>query len=66
MTTRVGNGLGDYVEVDNGPRFVPSRSGPRVDNVLQSLRNFATLSEALRIGTAGVDVGVSAAGLERG
>ncbi len=49
MTTRVGNGLGDYVVVDDGPRFVPSRAGPRVDNVLQSLRNFATLSEALRI-----------------
>jgi len=49
MTTRVGNGLGDYVVVDEGPDQVASRTGPRVENVLQSLRNFATLSEALRI-----------------
>jgi len=49
MTTRVGNGLGDYVVVDDGPDRVASRAGPRVENVLQSLRNFATLSEALRI-----------------
>ena len=49
MTTRVGNGLGDYVVVDDGPDRVASRAEPRVENVLQSLRNFATLSEALRI-----------------
>ena len=49
MTTRVGNGRGDYITVDSGPEFVPSRGGLRLDSLLQSVRDFATLSEALRI-----------------
>jgi hypothetical protein len=49
MTTRVGNGRGDYITVEDGPEFVPSRRGIRVDGILQSVRDFATLSEALRI-----------------
>ena len=49
MTTRVGNGRGDYITVDDGPKFVPSQRGIRFDGIVQSVRDFATLSEALRI-----------------
>lgn len=54
MNARVGDGYGDYVTVDNGPTFETSRSAFSVEGVMQSLRNFATLSEALRILGAGV------------
>ena len=53
MNARVGDGFGDYVTVDHGsddgPTFETSRSGFSVEGVMQSLRNFATLSEALRM-----------------
>ncbi|MGB5258004.1 MAG: hypothetical protein WBN07_05605 [Woeseiaceae bacterium] len=53
MNARVGDGFGDYVTVDNGPdngpTFVASRARFSVEGVMQSVRNFATLSEALRI-----------------
>ena len=49
MNARVADGLGDYVTVDDGPTFAASRSGFSVEGVMQSVRNFATLSEALRI-----------------
>ena len=49
MNTRVADGFGNYMSDDNGPVFVPSRSGFSVEGVMQSVRNFATLSEVLRI-----------------
>ncbi len=39
---------------DNGPEFETSRSGFSVEGVMQSVRNFATLSEVLRITGAAV------------
>ena len=35
--------------VDNGPHFVPSTSRFDVDRIMHSIRNFATVSEALRV-----------------
>ena len=40
--------------VDDVPDSVPTNSRFSVDGVMQSIRNFATLSEALRILGAGV------------
>ncbi len=48
MSTRVADGFGNYVS-DDGPAFIPSRSAFSVESVMQSVRNFATLSEVLRI-----------------
>ncbi|RLA30822.1 MAG: hypothetical protein DRR11_12410, partial [Gammaproteobacteria bacterium] len=39
---------------DNGPEFETSRSGFSVEGVMQSVRNFASLSEALRMVGAAV------------
>lgn len=39
---------------DNGPKFEKTRSGFSVEGVMQSVRNFATLSEALRVVGAAV------------
>ena len=45
---------GDYASED-GPQFAPSRSRFDADRIMQSIRNFATVSEALRIlGAAGL------------
>ena len=44
----------DEPVVDDGAEFVPASSRFSVDGVMQSIRNFATLSEALRILGAGV------------
>ena len=49
MTARVGNGQGDYLLDEDGPDIIASRSGLRIESIVQSVRNFATLSEALRI-----------------
>ena len=54
MNTRVADGYGDYLSDDKGPVFVKSRAGFSVDSIMQSVRNFATLSEALRIMGAAV------------
>lgn len=54
MTRKVGDGLGGYTIVDDGPEVVPMSARLRVEHILQSVRNFATLSEALRILGAGV------------
>jgi len=45
--------LGEPV-VDQDPIFVPSSSGHSKESILQSLQNFATISEALRFLGAGV------------
>ena len=45
MNTRVAQGP----NIDHGPQFVPSHSRFDVDRILYSIRNFATVSEALRI-----------------
>ncbi len=49
MNTRVADGYGDYLSDDEGPVFVRSRARFSVEGIMQSVRNFATLSEALRI-----------------
>jgi len=49
MNTRVADGFGDYLSTDDGPAFERSRSRLSVDSIMQSVRNFATLSEVLRI-----------------
>ena len=49
MNTRVANAFDDELEVQHGPHFVPKSSGFDVDRIMHSIRNFATLSEALRI-----------------
>jgi hypothetical protein len=54
MNTRVADGFGDYVSVDEEPVFERSDSKLSVDGIMQSVRNFATLSEALRIVGAAV------------
>ena len=36
-------------DVDHGPQFVPSTSRFDVERIVHSIRNFATLSEGLRI-----------------
>ena len=61
MNTQVADGFGSYRDDhrddyadDNGPVFVPPRRGLSVDGVMQSVRNFATLSEILRISGAAI------------
>jgi len=49
MNTQVGDGLGGYMTVEKGPKFQGRRSEHKVESILRSVRNFATLSEALRI-----------------
>ena len=48
MNTRVANQYDDY-HVDSGPEFEPRNSRFDVDRIMDSIRNFATVSEALRI-----------------
>jgi hypothetical protein len=48
MNTRVA-AFDDNLRTDDGPVTERSRSGFSVDGVMQSVRNFATLSEALRL-----------------
>jgi hypothetical protein len=54
MNTTTVNELGEYLADDSEPELVSPRSGMSVEGVMQSVRNFATLSEALRILGAGV------------
>ena len=54
MNTRVSGSLDDGPVDNSGPHFVPSNSRFSVDSVVESIRNFTTLSEALRILGAGV------------
>lgn len=49
MNTRVARALDDNFEGRGGPQFNPSSSRFDIDRILHSIRNFATLSEALRI-----------------
>ena len=49
MNARVGDGLGGYVTAEKSPRYQEPRSENKVESILRSVRNFATLSEALRI-----------------
>ena len=49
MSTRVADGYGDFANVQDGPKFVESRRSFTVEGIAESVRNFATLSEALRI-----------------
>ena len=50
MNTQVAEGFGDIADdMDNGPTFVPRRRSFSADGIAQSIRNFATLSEALRV-----------------
>ena len=49
MNARVGDGLGGYVTVDKGPEFKKAEPGHKLEGIVRSIRNFATLSEALRI-----------------
>ncbi len=54
MNTRVADGFGDYIDESEARTYVTSRSSFSVDGIMQSVRNFATLSEALRILGAGI------------
>jgi len=49
MNTRAAAGFAELGKADNGPTFVPRRRGLSADAIAESLRNFATLSEALRV-----------------
>ena len=49
MNTRVADRFDDDYHVDLGPQFVPRTSRFDVDRIMNSIRNFATVSEALRI-----------------
>lgn len=49
MNTRVARALDDNYEGRRGPQFIPSNSRFDIDRIMHSIRNFATLSEALRI-----------------
>ena len=49
MNTQVGDGFGGYMTAEQGPKFQKRRSENKVESILRSVRNFATLSEALRI-----------------
>ncbi len=49
MNTRVANQFDDGYHADLGPQFVPRKSRIDVDRIMSSIRNFATVSEALRI-----------------
>ena len=49
MNTQVADGYTDFTDAQDGPVFVKSRRSFSVDGIAQSIRNFATLSEALRI-----------------
>ena len=49
MNTRVADGFDDFADVQDGPKFVESRRSFTVEGIAESVRNFATLSEALRI-----------------
>lgn len=54
MNAQAGHGGGVEYPVRNGPHFVPSTSRFEIDNVLQSIRSVASISEALRVLGAGV------------
>lgn len=49
MNTRVTQGINGEYLVDRGPEDEPSKSVFDMDRIMQSIRNFATVSEALRI-----------------
>ncbi|MCP4301161.1 MAG: hypothetical protein GY783_11295 [Gammaproteobacteria bacterium] len=49
MNTRVAQGFDEEYVAERGPHFVPSTSRFDVDRFMQSIRNFATVSEALRV-----------------
>lgn len=49
MNTRVADRFDDGYHAELGPEFVPRRSRFDVDRIMNSIRNFATVSEALRI-----------------
>lgn len=49
MNTQVADQFSDFPDDDVGPKFVKSRRSFSVDGITQSIKNFATLSEALRM-----------------
>jgi hypothetical protein len=49
MNASIAAGFDDDLSIDDGPDFVPAKSNDNVAGVMHSLRNFATVSEALRI-----------------
>lgn len=49
MNTRVAQGFEAEYDADRGPQFVPSTSRFDVDRIMSSIRNFATVSEVLRV-----------------
>jgi hypothetical protein len=49
MSTHAADGFADISEQVDGPTFVPRRRSFSPDGIARSLRNFATLSEALRV-----------------
>ena len=49
MNTKVAEGYADFTDARDGPVFVKRRRSFSVEGISQSLKNFGTLSEALRI-----------------
>jgi hypothetical protein len=49
MNTQTADEFTDFTPADNGPVFIKSRRSFSVEGITQSVRNFATLSEALRM-----------------
>ena len=49
MNTVASTGFDEHLIEDSGPKFVPSPPGLSIEGIMQSVRNFATLSEALRV-----------------
>ncbi len=49
MNTTVADKFADFPDDDVGPKFIKSRRSFSVDGITQSIKNFATLSEALRM-----------------
>jgi hypothetical protein len=49
MNTGVAQGFDEGCVAQHGPHFVPSTSRLDVDRIMHSIRNFATVSEALRV-----------------
>jgi hypothetical protein len=49
MNTRAAEGPGEFAQDSDGPRFIPRESRFSVEAIAHSIRNFATLSEALRV-----------------
>lgn len=49
MNARAAQGFDAEYAVDHGPQFAPSTSRFDIDSIMQSIRNFASMSEALRM-----------------